>query len=290
MAAPNTRNQHFWRDDALPFVELRRVSDGHAVCYERHSHDTFSIGTVTGGYSTYWNRGKTLETRAGSVVILNPEDVHGCNPVKGADWCYDMLFVDPGWLLDVQIEIDADAAGKFAMFSDTLSHDHRLYDGLLDLANTLSNGDVDAFGKETALVSFFGDLHVHLNQHGVLDGADGAAGAIGAMGAVNDRKMAEVGDYIRTHYAENIRLEDLGAVVGYSRSYLVRAFKKTFGMTPYAYLINCRIQRARHALRRGDRIVDVALDTGFADQAHFQRMFKRLTAITPRHYARAQAA
>ncbi|MHC8494480.1 AraC family transcriptional regulator [Thalassospira sp. SM2505] len=281
MAAPNTRNQHFWRDDALPFVELRRVADGHAVCYERHSHDTFSIGTVNGGHSTYWNRGKTHETQAGSVVILNPEDVHGCNPVKGADWCYDMLFVDPGWLLDLQIEIDADAAGKFAMFSDTISHNPRLYNGLADLADTLINPDIDVLGKETAMVSFFGDLHVQLDLRGDLDGG---------IGSVNDRKMIRVADYIRTHYDENISLDALAGLVGYSRSYLVRAFKKTFGMTPYAYLINCRVQRARHALRRGEKIVDVALETGFADQAHFQRIFKRLMATTPRQYARGKAA
>ncbi|KXJ52827.1 MAG: AraC family transcriptional regulator [Thalassospira sp. Nap_22] len=285
MAAPNTRNQHFWRDDAMPFVELRRVADGHAVCYERHSHDTFSIGTVKGGYSTYWNRGKTHETQTGSVVILNPEDVHGCNPVKGADWVYDMLFVDPDWLLDLQIELDADAAGKFAMFSDTLSHDPHLYDGLIDLADMLANPDVDILGKETALVSFFGDLHVQLDRRGVLRGEE-----MRSNGAVHDRKMARVGEYIRAHYAENISLDDLAALVGYSRFYLVRAFKKSFGMTPYAYLINCRVQRARHALRRGEKIVDVALETGFADQAHFQRIFKRLMAATPRQYARAQAA
>ncbi|WP_417827793.1 AraC family transcriptional regulator [Thalassospira sp.] len=285
MAAPNTRNQHFWRDDAMPFVELRRVADGHAVCYERHSHDTFSIGTVKGGHGTYWNRGKTHETQAGSVVILNPEDVHGCNPVKGADWVYDMLFVDPDWLTDLQIELDADAAGKFAMFSDTLSHDPHLYDGLIDLADMLANPDVDILGKETALVSFFGDLHVQLDRRGVLGGEQ-----VRVAGAVHDCKMARAGEYIRAHYAENISLDDLAALVGYSRSYLVRAFKKRFGMTPYAYLINCRIQRARHALRRGEKIVDVALETGFADQAHFQRMFKRLMATTPRLYARAQAA
>ena len=279
MAPPNTRNQHFWRDNALPFVELRRVADGHAVCYERHSHDTFSIGTVKGGYSTYWNRGKIHETQAGSVVILNPEDVHGCNPVAGADWCYDMLFVDPDWLLDLQIEIDADAAGKFAMFSDTLSHDPCLYAGLLGLADTLSDRDTDVLGKETALVSFFGDLHVQLDGTGVLDRQ---------VSLQTGRKMAEVCDYIRSRCHENVSLDDICGAVGYSRSYLVRVFKKTFGMTPYAYLINCRVQRARHALRRGQKIADVALETGFADQAHFQRMFKRLMAATPRQYARAQ--
>ncbi|WP_417824541.1 AraC family transcriptional regulator [Thalassospira lucentensis] len=271
--------QTFWRDAALPFVELRRVADGRAVCYERHSHDTFSIGTVKGGYSTYWNRGKIHETQTGSVVILNPEDVHGCNPVKGADWCYDMLFVDPDWLLDLQIEIDADAAGKFAMFSDTLSHDPRLYAWLLGLADTLSDRDTDVLGKETALVSFFGDLHVQLDGTGVLDRQ---------VSLHTGRKMAEVCDYIRSRCHENVSLDDICGAVGYSRSYLVRVFKKTFGMTPYAYLINCRVQRARHALRRGQKIADVALETGFADQAHFQRMFKRLMAATPRQYARAQ--
>ncbi|AJD51035.1 transcriptional regulator, AraC family [Thalassospira xiamenensis M-5 = DSM 17429] len=273
--------QYFWRDDALPFVELRRVVDGRAVCSERHSHDTFSIGTVNGGYSTYWNRGRTHETQAGAVVILNPEDVHGCNPVKGADWRYDMLFVDPEWILDLQIEIDADAAGKFAGFSDTLSHNPRLYDGLSDLADILINQDIDVLGKETAMVSFFGDLHVQLDRRGVLDGG---------IGSVNDRKMIRVGEYIRAHFDETISLDELARQAGYSRSYLVRAFKKAHGMTPYAYLINCRVQKARHALKRGERIVDVALDCGFADQAHFQRVFKRLMATTPRHYAMAHVA
>jgi AraC-like DNA-binding protein len=182
--------------------------------------------------------------------------------------------------LDVQIDIDADAAGKFAMFSDTLSLNPRLYGRLSDLADTLINPDIDLLGKETAMVSFFGELHVQLDLRGDLDGGTGAA---------RDRKMIRVGDYIRSHYDENISLDDLAALAGYSRSYLVRAFKKTFGMTPYAWLINCRIQRARHALRRGERIVDVALETGFADQAHFQRMFKRLMATTPRQYAQVAA-
>ncbi|MBR9782085.1 MAG: AraC family transcriptional regulator, partial [Rhodospirillales bacterium] len=127
MGKAKSDKQCFWRDAGLPFVELRRVDDGRNVCYERHSHDTFSIGIVKGGRSTYWNRGKTHETGKGSVVVLNPEDFHGCNPVPGGGWCYDMLFVDPAWLLDLQVEIDADAAGRFAMFSDTISHSPMLY-------------------------------------------------------------------------------------------------------------------------------------------------------------------
>lgn len=281
MGKAKSENQCFWRDAGLPFVELRRVDDGRAVCYERHSHDTFSIGIVKGGRSSYWNRGRIHETGKGSVVVLNPEDVHGCNPVPGEGWCYDMLFVDPAWLLDLQVEIDADAAGRFAMFSDTISHNPVLYSGLQNLADTLINPDCDRLVKESTMVSFFADLHVVLDRRGILRRD---------TGATDKNKMDRVADYIRTYCAEDVNLDDLAGVIGVSRSYLVRAFKKAHGMTPYAYLINCRVQKARHALKRGERIVDVALDCGFADQAHFQRVFKRLMATTPRHYAMAHVA
>jgi AraC-like DNA-binding protein len=55
-------------------------------------------------------------------------------------------------------------------------------------------------------------------------------------------------------------------------------------MTPHAYLINRRIQYSRAQLRRGTPIAEVALDAGFADQAHLQRTFKRLVAATPGQY------
>ena len=55
-------------------------------------------------------------------------------------------------------------------------------------------------------------------------------------------------------------------------------------MTPYAYLINKRIQYSQQQLKDGASISTVALDTGFADQAHFQRTFKRLVAATPNEY------
>ncbi len=45
----------FWRDAALPFLEARAVADGRKVCYAPHCHETFSIGAITAGASTYFN-------------------------------------------------------------------------------------------------------------------------------------------------------------------------------------------------------------------------------------------
>ena len=275
-----TPNQQFWRDAALPFVEAQRVQDGRDICFAKHSHDTFSIGAITGGASTCWNRGHSHDVTAGSVVVINPEDVHACNPRNGVPWSYQMIYLECDWLRDLQCDIGADASGNFAMFADIVPKDAGLYHDLTAMGDALFDGDIDALGKETALVAFFTDLHDRLDRKGGLSD----------VGAGDNTKMAWAADFIRSHCVDALSLADICGAVGVSPSHLVRAFKKTYGMTPYAYLINCRIQRARHALRRGDKIVDVALETGFADQAHFQRMFKRLTAITPRLYARAQAA
>ncbi|MNY72070.1 Virulence regulon transcriptional activator VirF [compost metagenome] len=69
-----------------------------------------------------------------------------------------------------------------------------------------------------------------------------------------------------------------------SPSYLIRAFKQHYGMTPHAFLVNRRIQFAQDRLRSGQLIADVALEAGFADQAHFQRAFKQHLAATPGQY------
>src|ERR1700716_3399960 len=92
----------FWRDDALPFIEARSVEDGRKVCYAKHSHETFSIGVVSNGNCNYLNRRKTERIGAGTVVVMNPGDVHACNPVGDDQWCYRMLYIDVPWLSAIQ--------------------------------------------------------------------------------------------------------------------------------------------------------------------------------------------
>lgn len=73
-------------------------------------------------------------------------------------------------------------------------------------------------------------------------------------------------------------------MAGLTPSHFVRSFSRHYGMTPHAYLLNQRIRHARTLLKRGEPLAEVALASGFADQAHFQRQFKRRVAATPGHY------
>lgn len=86
------------------------------------------------------------------------------------------------------------------------------------------------------------------------------------------------------HFAESLSLEDLSRVALLSPFYLQRLFLKNTGVSPHEYLIESRIERARGLLLEGRSIASVAADTGFVDQSHFTRSFKRVVGIAPGRY------
>ncbi|QXE10400.1 MULTISPECIES: AraC family transcriptional regulator [Pseudomonas] len=261
----------FWRDDALPFIEARAIADGREVCYSRHSHAHFSIGAITAGRSIYVHEQSTFEVAAGTVVLMNPGDVHACNPIDDQPWSYLMLYVETPWLTDLQHQLGFSAELEFRRFATTHLDDLRLFRDLRGLYAILVDEQQDALRKHSAAVEFFSDLQWRLNP------------AEPALREPNF-KLERAADFIREHCTDLLSLEDICTAAQLSASYLIRAFKQHYGMTPHAFLVNQRIQFARERLRSGQLIADVALDAGFADQAHFQRAFKQHLAATPGQY------
>ena len=111
----------FWRDEHLPFIEARSILDGRQICYGRHAHETFSIGAVTGGRSTYLNGRSQERIGAGVVVLMNPDDVHACNPLDDHPWSYRMMYVDVAWLTGLQHELGFSENQDFRAFSAIMS-------------------------------------------------------------------------------------------------------------------------------------------------------------------------
>ena len=261
----------FWRDDALPFIEARAIADGREVCYSRHSHAHFSIGAITAGRSIYVHEQSTFEVAAGTVVLMNPGDVHACNPIDDQPWSYLMLYVETPWLTDLQHQLGFSAELEFRRFATTHLDDLRLFRDLQGLYAILVDEQQDALRKHSAAVEFFSDLQLRLNP-------------AEPPSREPNFKLERAADFIRAHCTDLLSLEDICTAAQLSASYLIRAFKQHYGMTPHAFLVNQRIQFARERLRSGQLIADVALDAGFADQAHFQRAFKQHLAATPGQY------
>ncbi|WP_223487484.1 AraC family transcriptional regulator [Pseudomonas sp. A-RE-19] len=261
----------FWRDDALPFIEARSIADGREVCYARHSHAHFSIGAITAGRSTYIHEQSEYQVSAGTVVLMNPGDVHACNPIDDQPWSYLMLYVETPWLTDLQHQLGFSQDSAFRRFSITHNRDLGLFAGLKNLYDVLVDPQQDVLRKHSAAVEFFTDVQQRLNP-------------VDQPLREPNFKLERAADYIRDNCTQTLKLEDICEAAQLSPSYLIRAFRQHYGMTPHAFLVNQRIQFARDRLRSGQLIVDVALEAGFADQAHFQRAFKQHLAATPGQY------
>ncbi len=70
----------------------------------------------------------------------------------------------------------------------------------------------------------------------------------------------------------------------FGKSYLLRAFTRQVGVSPYRYLQTIRLGRARKFLEQGMVPVDAAVSAGFSDQSHFTNFFKEFTGLTPKQY------
>ncbi|ANJ56465.1 helix-turn-helix transcriptional regulator [Pseudomonas silesiensis] len=261
----------FWRDDALPFIEARSIADGREVCYTRHAHEHFSIGAITAGRSTYIHEQSHFQVGTGTVVLMNPGDVHACNPIDNQPWSYLMLYVDTPWLTDLQHQLGFSHDLAFRRFSITHNRDTLLFDGLKALYEVLVDQQQEVLHKHSAAVEFFSEVQLRLNP-------------VDPPLREPNFKLERAADYIRDNCTQMLKLEDICFAAQLSPSYLIRAFKQQYGMTPHAFLVNRRIQFAQDRLRRGELIADVALEAGFADQAHFQRAFKQHLAATPGQY------
>ena len=106
-------------------------------------------------------------------------------------------------------------------------------------------------------------------------------------GGLPRHKLQRVTEYIIDHLAEDLLLEAMAQEVGMSRYHFARLFKQSTGLSPYQYVIHCRIEHAKMLLLQNKlKISEVASIVGFADQSQFTRHFKRLLGVTPKELRR----
>ncbi len=102
-------------------------------------------------------------------------------------------------------------------------------------------------------------------------------------------QLRRVTDYLAAHLDEDVPLQILSDLVKLSRSYFSRAFKVSTGLAPHQWLLQARISKAKQLLLGTDRpLAQIAIDVGFADQAHFTRTFRREAGESPGAWQRAR--
>ncbi len=109
--------------------------------------------------------------------------------------------------------------------------------------------------------------------------------SIGGMAPSILRRCIE---FMEAHLEGDVRLSELAGETGISASHLVRSFRQSTGQTPYQFVLHRRVERAQTLMRdHYASLTEVALASGFADQHHLARVFRRITGLTPSSYRRS---
>ena len=104
-------------------------------------------------------------------------------------------------------------------------------------------------------------------------------------GTLTRAQWQRVKEYCDVHLAEKITLEELAALCNLERFHFLKLFKQTVGMTPHAWIVRLRLERACSLLSHTDRcLTQVAQEVGFYDQSHFNRAFRQAFGVSPSKY------
>ncbi len=105
----------------------------------------------------------------------------------------------------------------------------------------------------------------------------------------DQEQVDKVDRYIDKNISGHISVDDLADLLHCSKFYFLREFKKLVGLTPYQYLIDKRLERAKILLTSAQsNIASVGFELGFNDQAHFTRAFKKQFGLTPGQFQKQQ--
>jgi len=262
----------YWRADDIGGVELlhaRYIS----YSFARHTHEGAAIGVIEDGAESFYYRGAQHTATASQVVMFNPGEVHTGEGADSYGWRFRMFYLDAGLLQRAASE----AAGRprdVPFFPAAVLEDPVIATMLHNLHVYLEKS-TSILERQSKFLWTFAQL--------ALRHADNQPSLLPVRNEPAAVKI--VRDYLEDHYTENVTLDAIARLANLSAYHLIRVFRSYVGLPPHAYLEQVRIHRAKAMLRSGAKILDTALSTGFTDQSHFSRHFKRMTGITPGAYA-----
>jgi AraC-like DNA-binding protein len=258
----------FIRPASLPGTEVMAAYQSSRRWHVFHERYAFCACHSAAASVRY--RGVEERVDDGDVVVREPgETVCSIFVAKPAE--FKMLFVAPSLVDDAARELGHSGSLHFA--PRTIREDPHLFAELHRLCSSIEAAH-DALEQQSLFATTMVALARHTERKTELPEAGNGKRAV-------ERAKA----YLRERFNEPISLAELATACGLSRFYLVHAFTKETGLSPHAYQVHVRIERARSLLLKGISFAAAAASLGFADQSHFTRHFKRIMHVTPKQYA-----
>lgn len=250
--------------------------------FDRHYHVDYHIGLVTQGVQRQRFRGKSILLGPGCIALMPPGEIHDGAGVRDYGAAYTLkTFRLSAELMRSFIE-DVSGAAANERFFGTLVEDKQLAQRFAALHSAWMSGAPDEpLAQESQSLALMGTLFART----------GAVSQEAIRGGLSVVHLRAVHDYCQAHLCEKVALDDLARQCGLSRFQFLRRFTHSVGLTPHAWLVRLRLERACAALSTSRATVaQVAADVGFYDQSHFNRAFRVAYGAPPSAYQPAAMA
>lgn len=240
--------------------------------FSRHSHEGFTVGVIEQGAQRFFRTGGNHIAPQDSIILVNAEEVHNGHSATDYGWSYKAMYPLPCHFESLYLD---ETQHRVPYFPEPVVHDPHLAAQLRLLFKTLKE-DHNRLLRESLV---YATLSMLIQRHGKKR-ADLSTKRQG-------NTLIIVKEFLDDFPQADVSLEDLAKLANLSPYYFVRCFQKQFGLPPHAYQIQSRLRYAKGLLRKGIKISDAALESGFHDQSHFHRHFKKAIGVTPGDYIKS---
>ncbi len=238
----------------------------------RHCHEEFQLVlSLSEAYEFNYRRSNSI-VPPGHLAVIQSGEPHSSWSNDHTGQALRLMFFAPDLLRRIATE-PVGSEQKVPVFPNLVVSERHIIKLFLQLHTTIED-QISRLESESMLIELLTQLVLRCTQE---------QPAIRYAG--QERQYVNlIREYLEDNYAENVSLGQLAQMVDLSTEHLVRVFTAQMGLPPHTYQTQVRISRAKTLLAKGYSIADVSHDTGFADQAHFTRQFKRLNGVTPGVY------
>lgn len=233
--------------------------------FTKHYHDTYTIGLTYKGVLKSFNSFETYDSYEYSIRVNNPGEVHSG---KSKEWSHANFYPTVDLLSNLYEQIFYEK--KIPFFQRHIVENKLLF---LKLHNffTAYFAKEDEMFVESLLIEALSELilsnTIYTKEYNKI---------------FEDRKLTkDTYELINDSLDTNFTLDTLASNVNLSKYHFLRLFKKEFGLTPHAFIINQRLNRANKLIQKGVSISQASVEVGFNDQSHYSRNFKKFFGYTP---------
>jgi AraC-like DNA-binding protein len=253
------------RDEKSGIDAVTAQFHGHA--YDMHRHDEWLVGVTHAGVQDFFCRGQRRQSTTGKVILIEPGERHDGQATHAQGFRYSMLYLPQAWMRAEMGGRDGDIG-----FRETLAEDRQLALAISAACDAVLSA-APLLVADAARDRMMALLRGHLGRRGPPPAEAGAPVARRAM------------EYLHAHHDQAFGLDELAQAAGAAdRFQLARAFRRQYGTSPHACLVEIRLAKARALLRSDIQPSEAAAASGFADQSHLGRWFRRAYGVTPAAY------